>query len=98
MALGAADLGDVFATLGVSKFVGALDGRDSVVVLDLGPAVGANVMFLGGRLGCKLHVQDVLSDPETWSGFFRSSVKMLMATGAADGRASILHSVSGCVR
>jgi len=66
MALGAADPGDVFATLGVSKFVGALDGRESVVVLDLGPAVGANVMFLGGRLGCKLHVQDVLSDPETW--------------------------------
>ena len=60
------DPGDVFATLGVSKFVGALDGRDSVVVLDLGPAVGANVMLLGGRLGCKLHVQDVLSDPETW--------------------------------
>ncbi len=66
MVFGAPDPGDVFATLGVSKFVAALEGRDSVVVLDLGPAVGANVIFLGGRLGCKLHVQDVLSDPETW--------------------------------
>ena len=66
MAFGTPDPGDVFATLGVSKFVAALEGRDSVVVLDLGPAVGANVMFLGGRLGCKLHVQDVLSNPETW--------------------------------
>ena len=47
MAFGMPDPGDVFATLGVSKFVAALEGRDSVVVLDLGPAVGANVMFLG---------------------------------------------------
>ena len=32
MAFGAADPSEVFVTLGVSKFVGALDGRESVVV------------------------------------------------------------------
>jgi len=85
MALGAANLGDVFATLGVSKFVGALDGRVSVVVLDLGQAVGANVMFLGGRLGCKLYVQDVLSNPETWW----SDKENQQHSGIPDGDASV---------
>ncbi len=46
------------------KFVAALAGRPSPVVLDLGPVVGANVAFLGERLGCKLHVEDLFVDVE----------------------------------
>ena len=46
------------------KFVAALAGRPSPVVLDLGPVVGANVAFFGERLGCKLHVEDLFADVE----------------------------------
>ena len=34
----------------------------SPVLLDLGPVTGSNVSFLGERLGCKLHLEDLFSD------------------------------------
>ena len=46
------------------KFVAALAGRPSPVVLDLGPVVGSNVAFFGERLACKLHVEDLFVDVE----------------------------------
>ena len=58
--------GDLYSTRALSKFIHALSGRTAPVVVDLGPAVGANVTFLGEQLGCKLHVEDLLSDPESW--------------------------------
>lgn len=66
MGFGSAGSDNVFATRGLSKFVAALEGRDAPAVVDLGPVVGANVTFLGDRLGCKLHVADILSKVETW--------------------------------
>ena len=66
MGFGSAGSDDVFATRALAQFVAALDGRESPVVVDLGAAVGANVTFLGDRLGCKLHVADILSKVETW--------------------------------
>ena len=44
----------------------ALAGTAAPVVVDLGQAIGVNVTFLGEHLGCKLHVEDLLSDLETW--------------------------------
>lgn len=58
--------GDIFSTRALSKFVSLLTGTAAPVVVDLGQAVGVNVTFLGEQLGCKLHVEDLLSDPETW--------------------------------
>ena len=66
MGFGSAGSDDVFTTRALAKFVAALEGRESPVVVDLGAAVGANVTFLGDRLGCKLHVADILSKVETW--------------------------------
>ncbi len=66
MGFGSAGSDGVFLTRALSKFVAALEAVDAPVVVDLGPAVGANVTFLGDRLGCKLHVADVLSKVETW--------------------------------
>ena len=60
------DGGEVFSTLALSKFVTFLAGTAAPVVVDLGQAVGVNVTFLGEHLGCKLHVEDLLSDLETW--------------------------------
>ena len=31
-------------------------------MLDLGPAIGANIAFLGQRTGCKIHVKDLYAD------------------------------------
>lgn len=33
-------------------------------VLDLGPAIGPNITFLGDRIGCKIHVKDLYADLE----------------------------------
>ena len=66
MGFGLSGSDGVFSTRGLSKFVAALEPRDVPVVVDLGPAVGPNVTFLGDRLGCKLHVADILSEVETW--------------------------------
>ena len=44
------------------KFLACLSNRESPVVLDLGPVVGANVGVLGDRLGCKLLVEDLFTD------------------------------------
>jgi hypothetical protein len=44
------------------KFLAALTSRPSPVLLDFGPVIGANVEFFGERLGCKLFIEDLLSD------------------------------------
>jgi SAM-dependent methyltransferase len=49
---------------GLAKFLSALSSRPSPALVDLGPVVGANVSFLGERLGCKLRVEDLYADIE----------------------------------
>ena len=44
------------------RFLGAVAPRTAPVILDLGPAVGANVSFLGERLACKLLIGDVFQE------------------------------------
>ena len=39
-----------------------MQGQPSPVLLDLGPVSGTNVSFLGERLGCKLHLEDLFAD------------------------------------
>ncbi len=53
-------------TRALAKFVKALTPREAPTVVDLGPAVGANVTFLGERLGCKLRIENLLADKGTW--------------------------------
>lgn len=52
-------------TKAFGKFLAALAPRESPVLLDLGPIVGANVNFLGDRLGCKIFVEDLYANLET---------------------------------
>lgn len=66
MEIGLSGSDGVFSTRALSKFVAAIKARDAPVVVDLGPVVGPNVTFFGDRLGCKLHVVDILSEVETW--------------------------------
>ena len=58
----AAVRGTVHATLALGRFVAALQSRTAPLIVDLGPAIGANVPFLGEHLGCKLVVEDLLEN------------------------------------
>jgi hypothetical protein len=44
------------------KFVSVIANREAPVLVDLGPVTGSNVAFYGERLGCKLFIEDFLSD------------------------------------
>jgi 2-polyprenyl-3-methyl-5-hydroxy-6-metoxy-1,4-benzoquinol methylase len=44
------------------KLLGLLGHRDHPTILDLGPAIGANVTFFGERLGCRLIVEDLYTE------------------------------------
>ena len=53
---------DIFrATHVLSDFLAEVKARTAPVVVDLGPAVGANVAFLGQEIACKLLVEDLLA-------------------------------------
>jgi hypothetical protein len=52
----------VVASKALTKFIGALQHRDSPVLIDFGPVIGANVAFFGEQLGCKLHIEDLAKD------------------------------------
>ena len=56
----AAARGAVHTTLALAPFVAALHARSGPFIIDLGPAIGANVTFLGEQLGCRLVVEDLL--------------------------------------
>src|SRR2546426_3710080 len=36
--------------------------RPAAELVDLGPVIGTNIAFLGERIGCKIHVEDVYAD------------------------------------
>jgi hypothetical protein len=46
----------------LAQFLSLLFARASAELIDLGPAVGANIAFLGERIGCKIHVVDLYAD------------------------------------
>lgn len=52
----------VRATYVLSDFLAGLKAHAAEpVVVDLGPAIGANVAFLGRSFACKLHIEDLLT-------------------------------------
>jgi hypothetical protein len=54
--------GTVHASTTLAQFLTLLFARSSVELVDLGPVIGANVAFLGERVGCKIHVEDLYAD------------------------------------
>jgi len=47
------------------KFVSALANQgESATVIDFGPVIGSNVAYFGERLGCKLFIEDLLTELE----------------------------------
>jgi hypothetical protein len=58
----AVPLGEVVASRGLAAFLSLLFARPAAEVVDLGPAIGPNITFLGERTGCKIHVADLYAD------------------------------------
>jgi SAM-dependent methyltransferase len=52
----------VYASKVLASFLSLLFARPAAEVVDLGPVTGSNVTFLGERVGCKIHVEDLCSD------------------------------------
>ena len=53
----------VVATKAFPKFLAAVSQQpDPSIVIDLGPVIGGNVAFLGDRLGCKLFIEDLVTE------------------------------------
>jgi SAM-dependent methyltransferase len=46
----------------LAKFLSLVFARQAAELVDLGPVIGANVAFLGERIGCKIHVEDLYAD------------------------------------
>jgi hypothetical protein len=52
-----------FPAAGLAKFLEAVGSQSTATtLLDLGPVIGSNIAFLGERLGCKIHVEDLYAD------------------------------------
>jgi hypothetical protein len=52
----------VVASKALPKFLNAVVQQPSPVLLDFGPVIGSNVEFFGERLGCKLFIEDLITD------------------------------------
>jgi len=46
----------------LARFLDLLFARPAAEVVDLGPVIGSYITFLGERVGCKIHVEDLFSD------------------------------------
>jgi cyclopropane fatty-acyl-phospholipid synthase-like methyltransferase len=52
----------VYPTKALARFLASLGTQSQAHLLDLGPVVGSNVNFFGEQLGCKVLVEDLLTD------------------------------------
>jgi len=57
-----ASLEPVSRSTTLATFLTLLCARPEAEVVDLGSVVGANITFLGDRIGCKIHVEDLYAD------------------------------------
>jgi protein-L-isoaspartate O-methyltransferase len=61
-AFAAAPAETIYTSKTLARFLDLLFARPNAEVVDLGPVIGANVTFLGERVGCKIHVEDLYAD------------------------------------
>jgi SAM-dependent methyltransferase len=52
----------VYASKTLAKFLSLVFARPAPNVVDLGPVIGSNITFLGERVGCKIHIEDLYAD------------------------------------
>ncbi len=52
----------VYASKTLANFLSLVFARPAPSVVDLGPVIGSNITFLGERVGCKIHIEDLYAD------------------------------------
>jgi hypothetical protein len=52
----------LYASKTLARFLSLLVARPAPEMVDLGPVIGSNITFLGERVGCKIHVEDLYAD------------------------------------
>jgi hypothetical protein len=52
----------VVASKTLAHFLTLVFSRPAAELVDLGPVIGSNIAFLGDRIGCKIHVEDLYAD------------------------------------
>jgi hypothetical protein len=52
----------VAASKTLAQFLALLFSQSVAELVDLGPVIGSNITFLGERIGCKIHVEDLYAD------------------------------------
>jgi len=52
----------VYLSKTLSKILSEVYAQPKAVLIDLGPAIGSNISYLGERVGCKIHVEDLHAD------------------------------------
>jgi len=52
----------------LAKFLSLLFARPAAELVDLGPVIGANIAYIGERVGCKIHVEDLYADLDRHAG------------------------------
>lgn len=54
--------GPVHSSKTLAQFLSTVFARPAAELVDLGPVIGSNIAFLGERVGCKIHVEDLYRD------------------------------------
>ena len=58
----AASTAPVFRSQTLQRFLAVVCSKPAAEFVDLGPVIGSNITFLGDRVGCKIHVEDLYAD------------------------------------
>jgi SAM-dependent methyltransferase len=58
----------VFASKTFATFLSLVLAKSAAELVDLGPVIGANVSFLGERVACKIHVENLFADLDRHAG------------------------------
>ena len=53
---------EVYSSKTLSKFLSFVFSRRAAELIDLGPVIGSNIAFMGERVGCKIHIEDLYAD------------------------------------
>jgi hypothetical protein len=53
-----------YPTKALAKFLKVMQSRENPALIDLGPVVGGNVTYFGEQLGCRIRVEDIVTDIE----------------------------------
>jgi len=86
----------VYASKTLARFLDLLFARpNDAEVVDLGPVIGSNITFLGERVGCKIHVEDIYADIDRYIHQDRVDQLPEFLTGRLAVRPSSIDAVLG---